>query len=181
MSTLVEHVDYVNRRIYLSEYTVNNDVDTLEIYKEVRAQRVLNDEHRSFKPMIIGGGNITKITGRTFTPAYVQLLHGCRLVPYDLSHLLRVTRDTFTDDGLAGRDCFDRSSLSAGIAVDIDIDFPEIEIRNQLSNNTLSDANFANFIQILNSKPTSTEIASAVWNHSFTAKLLTVAKFLGLK
>lgn len=125
---LVDHVDYVAKRIYLSAATFGASIDTMDIYREVRALRRTNPAHQLFKPMVIAGGNIPKIPGRTYTPKYVQLLYGCRLVPYGMPHLLKVTRDTFTDDGLVGRDCFDRTLLPAGVVVDIDIDFPAVEI-----------------------------------------------------
>ena len=124
---LVSSVDYVARRIYLSIATVNTDIDTLLIYKEVRTIRRQTPEHQQFKPMIIAGGNVTKIPGQSYTPIYVTLLYGCRIVPYNQQHKLRLIRDTFTDDGSAGRDCFDRTTLTH--AVDIDVDFPEVEVR----------------------------------------------------
>ncbi len=125
---LVASVNYTTKRIYLSASTVNQTIDTLDVYKEIRALRVTTEAHRSFKPMIVAGGNVTKITGVSATPIFVQLLYGCRIVPYGTGdHSLKLIRDTFTDDGFAGRDIFDRSGLSN--SVDIDVDFPEVEIR----------------------------------------------------
>lgn len=126
---LVASVDYVAKRIYLDASTVGATIDTLDVYKEVRALRRTTEAHRRFKPMIIAGGSIEKLPGISATAPYVQLLYGCRIVPYNTSHSLKVIRDTFTDDGFAGRDCFDRAPLSPTVAVDIDIDFPEIELR----------------------------------------------------
>ena len=125
---LVASVNYTTKRITLSADTVGADVDTLDVYREVRELRRTTEAHRKFKPMIVAGGNVQK-TVTTFTPAYVQLLYGCRLVPYDTSHSLCLDRETFTDDGLTGKDCFDRSSLSATTAVDIDVNVIEIEFR----------------------------------------------------
>lgn len=136
---LVASVDYPNKRIYLSVETVNTDLDLLDVYREIRALRRTNNAHRNFKPMIEAGGNITKITGVSYTPAYVVLRYGCRIVPYDQHHKIRLIRDTFTDDGYAGRDCFDRTTLTN--AVDIDVDFPEREIREvSVGGSTLSAA-----------------------------------------
>ena len=86
--------------------------------------------------MIVAGGNIEKISGYSYTASYVQLLYGCRIVPYNASHHLRVVRDTFTDDGFAGRDCFDRTSLSANVEVDIDVQVDAIEIREVIVGGT---------------------------------------------
>lgn len=130
---LVVSVDYNAKRIYLGSLSMNIEIDTLDIYKEVRALRRVTESHRKFKPMIIAGGNITKIPNVSATPSYVQLLYGCRIVPYDQPHSIKLVRDTFTDDGYAGRDCFDRSELSPGVVVDIDVDFPAIEIRKVVS------------------------------------------------
>lgn len=126
---LVASVDYAAKRIYLHADTVDASLDTLGVYREVRALRRTNEAHRRYRPMIVAGGNIPKITGLTYTPAYSQLLYGCRIVPYNISHRVRLVRDTFTDDGLAGRDCFDRASLSPTVDVDIDVDIQEVEIR----------------------------------------------------
>ena len=124
----VDNVDYIAKRIYLSSETVSRDLDTLDVYREVRALRRTNSDHRKFRRMIVAGGNISK-TATTATEAYVQLLDGCRIVPFDTSHELKLIRETFTDDNFSGRDCFDRSSLSQTTAVDIDVDIKEVEIR----------------------------------------------------
>lgn len=160
---LVASVDYPGKRIYLSAETVNTDLDTLDVYREVRALRRTVADHRKFRPLIVAGGNIEKIAGQTYTPAYVQLLHGCRIVPYNASHTLKVIRDTFTDDGSAGRDCFDRSALTPGVVVNIDVDFPAVEIRTiPTSGNEYSLA----------------QIANAIAAHP---DLLTIPNFLALK
>lgn len=125
---LVASVDYPNKRIYLSVQTADTLLDTIEVYKEVRALRRTTESHRKFKPIIVAGGNVEKIIGQTYTPSYVQLLYGCRIVPYNASHRITLIRDTFTDDGLAGRDCFDRTPLSASVEVDIDVQVDKIEI-----------------------------------------------------
>jgi len=144
----VASVDYAAKRIYLAAATVDADLDTLAVYREVRALRRTNEAHRKYRPMIDAGGNITKITGTSYTPAYVRLLNGCRIVPYNVTHKIRLVRDTFTDSGLAGRDCFDRGPLSVSVEVDIDVDFPEIEIREVTTSGSTG--------------PTAIEIAAAV-------------------
>jgi hypothetical protein len=128
MST-VASVDYIGRRIYLSALTMNTDLDTLDVYRDARALRRTTEAHRRHKPMIVQGGNVQKIAGVSATPSYVQVLYGCRIIPYNSSHKLRLIRDTFSDDGVAGRDCFDRSSLSTGVVVDIDVEVDKVEVR----------------------------------------------------
>ena len=126
---VVSIVDYANKRIYLHSDTVGVDLDTMDVYREVRELRALDHQtpvpHRSFKPMVIQGGNIPK-TFTTKTAKYVQLLYGCRIIPFDANQSLRVIRDTFTDDGLDGRDCFDRSGLSSNVDIDYDVDKIEV-------------------------------------------------------
>jgi hypothetical protein len=126
---VVSTVDYVNKRIYLHADTVGVDLDTMDVYREVRSLRALDHQtpvpHRNFKPMVIQGGNIPK-TFTTKTAKYVQLLYGCRIVPFDTAQNLKVIRDTFTDDGLEGRDCFDRSGLSSNVDIDYDVDKVEV-------------------------------------------------------
>jgi hypothetical protein len=124
---IVASINYVTRRIYLSADTVGVNLDTLEVYREVRERRRINEADRKFLPIITAGGNIPKIPGQTYTPIYVILLYGCRIVPYDVAQSLKLVRDTFTDDGVAGRDVFDRSGLTSSI--DIDVDFPAVEVR----------------------------------------------------
>lgn len=125
----VASINYVTKRITLSAETVDANLDTLDVYREVVALRKSTAAHRQYPPMIEAGGNVEKIAGVSYTLPYARLLNGCRIVPYNTSHSIKLVRDTFTDDGLAGRDCFDRTSLSASVAVDIDVDFPEIETR----------------------------------------------------
>ena len=126
---LVASVDYPAKRIYLSAETADTAVDTLDVFKEVRALRRTTEAHRGYLPLIEAGGNIEKIAGLTYTQPYVRLLLGCRIVPFNGSHGLRIVRDTFTDDGYAGADCFDRTSLSPTVEVDIDFQVHEVETR----------------------------------------------------
>jgi len=155
--TTVSSINYNTKRIYLHVDTVNTDLDTMNVYKEVRALRRTNEGHRKYDPLIIAGGNIAKIEGVSYTPTYVQLLNGCRIVPYDgVDHTIRLVRDTFTDDGYAGADCFDRSGVS--YKVNIDVDFPETEI-----------------LVIQGGSGLSTE------QNTQLMKTLTIGKFLGLK
>ena len=122
---LVASVDYVAKRIHLSAASVGVNLDTLDVYREVRALRVSTEAHRAYRPIIIGGGGIQK-TATTFTQPYVQLL-GSRIIPYDAAQYLVVTRETFTDDGQSGVGCFDRSGLSS--VIDIDIQVSPVEVR----------------------------------------------------
>ena len=131
---LVASVNYTAKRIYLSVATCDTDLDLMAVGKEVRALRGVTAEHQGFEPMLILGGNVTKIADSSGAPVkatarYIQLLNGCRIVPYNATHTLRVITDAFTDDGLAGRDCFDRTPLSPNVSVDIDVAVDPVEVR----------------------------------------------------
>jgi hypothetical protein len=176
---IVQSVDYVNKRIYLSASTMNVALDTLDVYREVRELRRITDSHQCYLPMVVAGGNLEKIPGVSYTPAYVQLLYGCRIIPYNSSHTLKLVRDTFTDDGVAGRDVFNRALLTPGVVVDIDVDVPELEIRQvNISGGT---------------SLTSEEVRAAVWGAQqqdygptsmgnwLLNKVLTLGKYLGVQ
>ena len=152
---LVDFVDYPNKRIYLSADTVNTSIDTLDVYREVRALRRINDNHRKFKPMIIAGGNIQK-TPTTFTQSYVQLLYGCRIVPFDVSHHILLIRETFTDDDLIGHEVFDRLPLSTTTTVDVDVNVSEVEVRIVTTGSGVLPSDI-------------TAMAEAVWQQALTA------------
>jgi hypothetical protein len=77
--------------------------------------------------MILGGGNIQK-TATTFTPKFVQLLFGCRIVPFDTSHTITLVRETFTDDNLSAEQVFDLSPLSPTTSVNILVNVPQVEV-----------------------------------------------------
>lgn len=127
---LVANIDYPTKRIYLSAESVGVPLDTLDVYREVRARRRVTEADRKFRIPIIGGGGILKTPG-VFTQQYVQLLYGCRIVPYNTPHSLVVVRDTFTDDGASGVGCFDRSGVAS--EVDIDIQVSPVEVREVMT------------------------------------------------
>lgn len=125
---LVASVDYPNKRILLSATTMDADLDTLLVYQEVVALRIADADHRKYPPIIEAGGNVEKVAGVSYTLPYARLL-GSLIKPYNSSHRINLIRDTFTDTGQAGRDCFDRTGLTAGVMVDIDVDIKEVEVR----------------------------------------------------
>jgi len=124
---LVASVDYDLKRIYLDASTVGTSIDTMDVYREVRARRVSTNGDRNYKPMIVGGGNVQK-TATTFTPKFVQLLFGCRIVPYDTSHTLTLVRETFTDDNFSAQEVFDLTPLSPTTSVNILVNVPQVEV-----------------------------------------------------
>lgn len=127
--TQVASVDYANKRIYLHSDTVVNGFDSIAAYAEIVEARYLNvSDERNFYPIIYAQGHEPKGGGR-YTPRRARLVEGARYVPYDTDHVLVLLTETIIpEEGLTQQDCFDRSSLSAGVVVDIDNQAPQVEI-----------------------------------------------------
>lgn len=113
---LIQSIDYLTKRIYLSIDSVGITLDTMDIYREVRTLRAINENDRKFDPMIVAGGNIQK-TASKFTQPYVQLLYGCEIIPYDSDQVLTLVRDTFSDDGREQAQCFNLTGLSSTVVI----------------------------------------------------------------
>jgi len=124
---LVASTDYPNKRIYLHADSVGVDVQPIDVYKELRAERRTNEAKRQFDVLMTAFGNDP--AGPSNTPRFGNLADGVRIVPYDASHVLSITGALInTAEGLAGTDLFDRAPLSPGIEVDIDYQPPQVEI-----------------------------------------------------
>lgn len=124
---LVASVDYPTLRIFLGADSVGVDVNVIDIYTEMRARRRLNaDNDRKFFPMITAQGN--EPAGPTNTPRRAVLRTGVRIVPFDATHILSITPVPIVsiDEGLAGVDLFDRSSLNP--ASDVDINYAPLQV-----------------------------------------------------
>lgn len=124
----VRLVDYEAKRIYLSIETLGVPLDLLDVYRDVRAMRFSTPAHRAFRPIIVAGGNVQK-TPTTFTQPYVQVLGGAAIVPFPAAQQLRVVREVFGDDGRYGVECFDRSTVSGLVDIDIDMQISPVEVR----------------------------------------------------
>ncbi len=96
LSPVVLSIDGANRRIYLrSGVTVFHWVD--DIYKEYRHQRATDEALRVWSPLLRADGNIPKGGGK-YTPRFVTLLSGTKIVPYDETQTISVTGEGITDD-----------------------------------------------------------------------------------
>lgn len=124
----VRLVDYEAKRIYLHVDTLGVPLDLLDVYRDVRALRAATPTHRQFRPLIEAGGNVRK-TATTFTQPYVRLLNGAAIVPFPAAQQLRVIREVFSDDDRYGVDCFDRSTVSGLVDIDIDMQINPVEVR----------------------------------------------------
>lgn len=120
---------------------------------------VASSDNSKYLPALkqVGGDDL----GSSLTiPPYIFLLNGWRVRPMEASHTLIITGNLFVDGG--------------GTPI-----VPTLGTFNVSAQYTVPVQ--AQAILVGGSGPTAIENADAVWAHSFTAKLLTVAKFLGLK
>lgn len=97
-------------------------------------------------------------------PPYIFLLNGWRVRPMESNHTLILTGNLFVDGG--------------GVPI-----VPTLGTYNVSAQFTVPVQAQAYFTGggSGGTAPTAVEIADTVWAHSFVAKLLTVAKYLGLK
>jgi len=95
------------RRIYLLQ-----GVDTFhwieDIYREYRYWRRTDESSRKWLPFMVADGNDYKGGGK-YTPRYVTLLDGVRVVPYDENILITVEGEAITDNADIDPDPFDTS------------------------------------------------------------------------
>jgi len=126
---LIDHINPVTRRIYLSAGTMNTAWHPVDLYREVRALRRTNVSLRAYDNFMRSAGNINKGGGKA-TERYFTLLLGTRIIPWDASHTLDITGTIITDDGFEGVHVFDKSTLTAGIAVDIQYAPKQVEVIN---------------------------------------------------
>lgn len=125
--SLLAGIDPITREMFLSLATVDASINPMDIYKEMRICRRLNENLRGFEVLLAAFGNVAKGGGK-FTERYVQQLLGTRFVPYDADQELTVIGTVITDDGQEGVACFDRSGLTATTVVDINYIPPQVEV-----------------------------------------------------
>jgi len=124
---LIANIDGASRRIFLSADTVGIDLNPIDIYKEMRTLRRLDEDLRKWNLFMSASGNVPKGGGK-FTERLVTLLNGTRIVPFDTDHELTVVGTVITDDGQEGIAAFDRSSLDINTTVDINYVPPQVEV-----------------------------------------------------
>lgn len=107
-SPVIDHWDGVTRRIYLkSGITSFHWIE--DIYKEYRNWRRVDESSRKWLPFMRAAGNDPK-GGSKFTPRYITLLDGARVIPYDENILIEVKGEAITDNANVDPDPFDTST-----------------------------------------------------------------------
>lgn len=126
---MIDHIDPENRLIYLDSSTVNNTIQPIDIYREMRDMRQNDETLRPFDVfMTMKGGDPKNPEGTKRTERYLVLLEGTMIVPYDTSHFITVDGTIISDDGKEGIECFRRDVLSTGVEVDINYVPKQVEI-----------------------------------------------------
>jgi len=96
------------RRIYLLQgVTSFHWID--DVYKEYRYWRRTDEASRKWAALLVAAGNNPKGGGK-FTPRYITLLDGARVVPYDENILIAVSGEAITDNADIDPDPFDTTT-----------------------------------------------------------------------
>ena len=139
---LISSIDGETRKIYLSPDTVNSSWNPIDLYKEMRELRRVDENLRKYNLFMEASGNVPKGSGK-FTERLVTLLEGTRIVPYNTSHITTVIGQVITDDGQGGVACFDRGPLSPSVVVDINYVPPQVEVIQVSSSGSGGDGGFS--------------------------------------
>lgn len=110
---VVDTWDGSARRIYLKQGVTNfHWVD--DIYREYRYWRANTDAAQLWAPLLKASGNDPK-GGNKYTPRFITLLDGTRVVPYDENILITVTGEAITDNADIDPDPFDTTTRTQAI------------------------------------------------------------------
>ena len=110
LSPVIDHIDGENRRIYLKQ-GVSDFYPIEDIYHEYRHLRRTDESLRVWSPLLRAEGNIPKGAG-AYTPRYVILLNGTKIIPYDETLQINQLGDMITDDPDTDATLYDVSQLT---------------------------------------------------------------------
>jgi hypothetical protein len=118
LSPVVDTWDGDTRRIFLRPgVSAFHWID--DIYKEYRKWRREEEAARKWAPLLRADGNNPKGGGK-FTPRYVTLLSGARVVPYDEDSTIQITGEAITDNPDVDPNPFDTSTRTESIKLYIE-------------------------------------------------------------
>ena len=147
--------DAANKRIILDSTAVTSSQIWIEWI-----DWVASSDNGKYLPALKQVGGDT-LGGGLLIPPYMFLLNGWRLRPMETDHDLTITGNLFVEGG-------GTPVVRTLGQYQVNVNYT-VPVQAQGISTTGSTA------------PTASETAEAVWAHSFANKLLTVAKFLGLK
>ena len=115
MSVLEQKIDYIDgltRRIYLKE-GVSDFYPIEDIYHEYRNLRRTDESLRKWEPFLLAEGNVSK-GGGAFTPRYVMLLEGTKIIPFNESLQVNQLGDMITDNADVDPILYDVQYITVG-------------------------------------------------------------------
>ena len=119
-------------------------------------------DNSKYLPMFTStGGDVIDPSAGTAIPSYVFVENGWRIKPQEADHTLNVTGGVLVVGG--GGDPFTNTNGAFQIRINYSQPVQAIAVAGS------------------GSAPDASTVADAVWTHSFVSKILTVAKFLGLR
>jgi len=170
---MIDYIDPTNRLIYLDSTTVDATIQPIDIYREMRSLRAINESLRNYDVFLtMRGGEKKNLDGSKRTERYMVLLNGTFIVPYDTSHTLTIDGTIISDSGLEGAQCFNRVNLSDDVEVDINyvpkqvevitmfIENPDVSVLNSKIDEVASDVREIKVVQGENMAETETLIIS---------------------
>lgn len=122
---VINYIDGPTRRIYLLDGVSSfHPVD--DIYTEVRYRRRTIENLRKFDMFCAAGGRVQRI-GNSYTPRYLRLLKGTKIVAGAGVDTISITGDIFTDDE-NDTAIFDNTLLAPGRKIFYNFTPPEAEL-----------------------------------------------------
>ncbi len=139
--TQIASWDYPNKRIHLHSDTMTAGFDPILAYRETVADWIATVAHQNYVCAMDAEGYEPKGNSK-FTPRRGLLPDGWRIVPYNSSHTLDMLNELLVkSEELSNIQCFDRSSHSGGVDVNIDTtSIPQVEIIEVLQAGSVSQA-----------------------------------------
>lgn len=123
LSPVVDSWEGETRRIYLKQgVTAFHWLD--DIYKEYRLWR-RGDDAQKWAPFLQAKGNEPKGGGK-YTPRYVIMIGGARVVPYDEESLIIVSGEAITDNPEVDPSPFDTTDRTEAIKLYIELPTSEV-------------------------------------------------------
>lgn len=110
LNPVIDSIDGVTRRIYLKA-GVGDFYPIDDIYREYRNTRRTDENLRKFEPLLRAEGNVPK-GGGAFTPRYVVLINGTKIIPFNESLQLNQLGDMITDNPDVDPSLYDISGLT---------------------------------------------------------------------
>lgn len=110
LSPVVLTWDGANRRIYLKS-GVSDYFPIEDLYHEYRNARRTDESFRKFDALLKAEGNVSKGAG-AYTPRYVVLLDGTKIIPFNESLQINQLGDIITDDPDTDPSLYDISGLT---------------------------------------------------------------------